>query len=150
MIGALLAVFGLVFGFHVGDMALEMVSTSEATIERIPESTVQSGTRQLIGLMIASVIFILLNSVLSQIPIVGSFTGFNSSISEALFETAKSVVLVAIPLTIVLIVSTITICDLMYKGGEISRKMRNTTIFSTMTIFPMVMFYQVGVERLTM
>lgn len=151
VIGAVVAVLGLVFGFIVGVVTLESLGLDSASIiESGPQSSIETGTLQLIGLMMAAVLFVFSNSLLAQIPFLGSYAGFTNSISKGIIEAVKAIVLVAVPLTIGLVVSTIIISQLMYSSGEIPIEIRDATIIGTMSVFPMVMFYQVSVQKLTM
>jgi hypothetical protein len=150
VVGAILAVAGLLFGSTVGLLTLEVLGIGSESIVNSSESTIESGTLQFVGLMFAAVFFVFSNSALNQIPIVNSFAGFNNSISEALPSILKSIVLVAIPITISIILSTVILSQWMFLDNGISRELRNTTIISTMSVFPMVMFYQIGVQELTM
>lgn len=151
IIGAALATAGLLFGIAVGVAALEVVGIeSRAVLENVPESNIQSGTLQLIGLMMAAVFFTFSNALLGQLPVVGSFAGFSNSITEAVSEIGKAVVFVAVPLTVGLILSTVIVTQMLFLDGGITHELRDVTVLSTMSVFPMVMFYQVGVQKLTM
>lgn len=149
-VGAILATLGLIFGIVIGYLTLDFLGISESIVQKSTESTIQSGIIQLVALMMAAAVFTFINSLLRQATNRDSSLGFNHSIPKAVIETVKAVIFVAAPLAIGVIFFTVVVSNYMYVEGNITQGLRDTTIISTMSVFPMVMFYQVGVEKLTM
>jgi len=160
-VGALLATSGIFFGILIGVIFMEITNiSSEFVTANFLDTSMTVGIYQFVGLMVGSVVLLLINSVLTSLPVVKACAGFSNGITEGVKSTGKNMVFMGIPLVVVVIASTplvvvviastIFITQQIYLDGGISFEMRNTIFITVMTIFPMLTFYQIGVRDLIM
>lgn len=150
-VGALLATSGIFFGILIGVIFMEITNISgEFVTANFLDTSMTVGIYQFVGLMVGSVVLLLINSVLTSLPVVNACAGFSNGITEGVKSTGKNMVFMGIPLVVVVIASTIFITQQIYLDGGISFEMRNTIFITVMTIFPMLTFYQIGVRDLIM